>query len=110
MGALGPEMVEHPHQVVRVGAEIQRPLVIVAVAIAAGVPGHRMVARRERLHLIAPVAPVAADAVQEDDQFAGAGVLYGDARCGSDFIDIGFDHALRPWLTEKRAASGFKRK
>jgi hypothetical protein len=53
--------------------ELQRSLVVVGVAVAARVPRRRAKAPREELDLVAPVAAVAADAVQEQDQLAAAG-------------------------------------
>jgi hypothetical protein len=48
-------------------AEVQRAFVIVRIAVAARVPGDGGEAAREELELRIPRAPVAADAVQEDD-------------------------------------------
>ena len=94
------EVVEHAHDVVGVVGEREGTFIVVAVAVAARVPGDGVEERREGRHLVRPVAPVAADAVQEDDEIALAGVLDGDMRRGADLDDGGRGHAGLSWLTE----------
>jgi hypothetical protein len=64
--------------------ELQRPSVIVRVAIAARIPRSGGETLREELDLTAPVVAVAADAVQEQDERALAGYGDGDARRRAD--------------------------
>src|SRR5688572_1967223 len=92
MGSARAELVEHAAQV---GAEIsegERPFVVVTVAIPPGIPDRYMEAIGERLHLVAPVLAVAADAVHEHHQRPGAGVLDRDARCGADQAKLARRH------------------
>ena len=64
--------------------ELQRAFVVLGVAVAARVPGGGPEMAREELDLACPVAPAAADAVQEEEQGAFAGDRHGKARRGPD--------------------------
>jgi len=80
-------MIEHAGEIVGIAAEVQRPLVIVAIAVAAGIPGRSMIIRSKGLDLVRPVEPIAPDTMQKNDQFAFAVVLDGDARGVAELFD-----------------------
>ena len=82
------EMVEHAHEVVAEVVVGERPLVVVAQAVAARIPRHRMEMLGEGRQLVAPVGAVAADAVQEDDQRALAHAIDRDARRRADMLGL----------------------
>ena len=77
------EVVHDPQHVGGEVVELERSGVVVRGAVPARVPGRRLEARGEDRQLLAPVVPVAADAVQEQDQRAGAVHVERDARGGS---------------------------
>jgi hypothetical protein len=65
--------------------ELQRAFVVVRVAVTARIPGGGAVSMRgEEIDLAGPVAPVAADAVEKQDQLAMAGDSNRKARCRLD--------------------------
>jgi hypothetical protein len=79
-------MIEHAQQIVaNIGKPI-RSIVIVAIAMAARVPGSRSESRREIIDLIMPVETAETIAVQEHDQLAAACDIDCDARSFS-YID-----------------------
>src|SRR6185312_11887638 len=60
--------------------ELQRTVVVLGVAVATRVPRGRFEAAREELDLAIPVAPVAADAMQQENERSLAGDGDGKAR------------------------------
>ena len=96
----GLEMVEHAHEVARVVEEVERPLVVVALAVAARVPGDRVPVPGEGGEIGMPVALVAADAVQEHHEVARAHVIDGDVRRRSDAHRAPGCHVASPWFLE----------
>ena len=89
MGLPDAVIVQQAGEIVGEIAEIQRPLVIVAVAVAAGVPRDRPEAvSGEGLDLLGPVGSVAADAVHEDEQGAVSGLVDGEIRWAGDFSEL----------------------
>jgi hypothetical protein len=69
------EMIGDAQQVAgEVLLELQRTVIVLGVAVAARVPRRRLEAAREELELARPVAPAAADAMQEENE----GTLAGD--------------------------------
>jgi hypothetical protein len=77
-------MIEHPHEVGREDRELERAFVVVGIAVAARVPGGGAISRGEERELRVPVAAVAADAVQEDEELALARERQREARRGTD--------------------------
>jgi hypothetical protein len=77
-------LVEHALEVAAEIGKIERPGVILGVAVAARIPGHGAVAPRERFDLPVPVVPVAADAVQEEYEGPGARDRERNARLRAD--------------------------
>jgi hypothetical protein len=77
-------MIEHPLEIGRERRELERALVVVGIAVAARVPGGGAIARGEERELGVPVAAVAADAVQEDEELALARERQREARRGAD--------------------------
>jgi hypothetical protein len=78
------EVIEHAREIGRERRELERTFVVVGIAVAARVPGGDAIARGEERELRAPVAAVAADAVQEDDELALARERQREARRGRD--------------------------
>jgi hypothetical protein len=64
--------------------EMQGFGVVVGVAVAARIPGRGLETLREELDLAGPVAPVAADAVEKEDQGPAAGDRDSETRCRFD--------------------------
>ena len=91
MGALDLEMVQQPSEVVGEIREVERAFVIVGEAVAARIPrdGAKAVGGECR-ELIAPVRPMAPDAVKKDDDRPFAGGIEGDA--GSTGDALGGEH------------------
>jgi hypothetical protein len=85
----GAEVLRHAQHVADQVLELQPALVVVGLAEAARVPRGDLEAVREALQLRRPVAAVAADAVQQQDQAAGARDRYGEARRGPDEDGLG---------------------
>ena len=75
------EMVGDAHHVGgEVLIELQRAFIVLGIAVAPRVPGGGPEVGREEFDLPRPVAPAAADAVQEEEESAFAGDRYGQAR------------------------------
>ena len=89
MGLLGPEVIEQAEQIAGEILKIEAAGVIVAVAIAAGVPGDGVKMRREGFDLLGPIAAVATDPMHQHQQLAVAGVV--DADLGIFEDTFGFD-------------------
>jgi hypothetical protein len=89
--------------VAREMVELQGALVVVRFAVAARIPCRRGVVLREVFELLAPVAVVAADAVQEEEQrpFARDGDC--DARRGTDVDGFQGYSAFAPEIFTARA-------
>ncbi len=102
----GLEMVEHAHEIARVIHEIERPLVIVALAVAARVPGDRMPVPGKGCEIGMPVALVAADSMQEHRQMPRAHVIDGNVRRRSDANRGPPGHVASPWFLEYARAKG----
>jgi hypothetical protein len=64
--------------------ELQRAVVVVGIAVAARVPGSGLEVVREEFDLAGPVAPVAADAVEKEDEGPAAGDRDSETRCRFD--------------------------
>src|SRR5580704_9017180 len=96
MGAWRVEAIEHPDKIKGEVTEIERPVVIVAIAVAARIPGDRMKAIAEGGNLVVPVGAVAADAVQENHERSGAGVIDCEARRPWDYVSRPCRHAATP--------------
>jgi hypothetical protein len=95
--------IDHPQHVGAEIIELQRPVVIVRVAVAARVPGNRLIGRRERRELRVPMAPIAADAVQEQEQGSAAGDAQRDARRTGDQDGFQGYSAFAPEIFTARA-------
>jgi hypothetical protein len=78
------QVIQDAQQVVGEVLEAQRPVVVLRVAVAACIPRGCLELPREELQLRMPVRPVAADAVQEDDERAAARNAQRDARRTGD--------------------------
>jgi hypothetical protein len=85
MQLVGLEVLGEAHDIAGEMVELQRAFVVVRVAVAARIPGGGAVPMLgEELDLAGPVAPVAADAVEKQDQLAMAGDRNRKARCRLD--------------------------
>ena len=84
MRARGAEMIEHAQEIVAEVAEIERSVIVLAVAIAARIPGNCGEIGGEDRKLVAPIAAIAADAVQEDEQRSAPFDIDSDARARLD--------------------------
>jgi hypothetical protein len=89
MGALCGEEIEHTQQVSAEIGEIERPLVVVALPVAAGVPGGGVEVAAEGPQLVVPVGAITANTVQADHQRTAAYVwstaILGAGRTSSVF-------------------------
>ena len=94
------EEVEHAGEVARIVDEVERAVVVVALAVAARVPCHGMPMLREGRQVGVPVALVAADPMQEDDEVARSHVVDRDMRRRSDARRGPAGHAAPPWFLE----------
>src|SRR5262249_6313878 len=74
------EMIEHATQIVSEVAEVERPFIVVAVAVAARIPGRRVEIAGEYWKLFSPVRAVPREAVKEDQERSPADVLDCDLR------------------------------
>ena len=64
------ELIEHPQKIGRERRKLERSFVVVGIAVAARVPRRRAIPGVKERELRRPVAAVAADAVQEDEELA----------------------------------------
>ena len=97
------EVLDDAHHVgAEVLVELQRPFIVVGVAVAARVPGGGAKALGEEFDLVAPVAPVAADAVQEEQQRPAAGDRDGEPRRRLDEDGVQGYSALAPEIFTAR--------
>src|SRR5436190_13963976 len=103
MRARHAEVLEHAQQVFAEHGEVERPFVVVGLTVAARVPGSRLVRAGEELHLRIPVLPPAANAMQEDEEFALARHRQGKARRGTDEDRIHRYSAFAPEMRTARA-------
>src|SRR5690349_13629934 len=87
MRLLNPEMVEDAPKIVGKIRDRERPLVIVAVAVAPRIPCENTEVRSEMGDLAAPVLAIAADAVQENERVASTFVPHRDARRRTDLLE-----------------------
>src|SRR5262249_26414231 len=87
------EMIEHATQIVSKVAEVERPFIVVAVAVATRIPGRRMEIGGEHWKLISPVGAVPTDAVKEDRERSGADVLDGYLRRPGHHQVLGLRHS-----------------
>jgi hypothetical protein len=74
------EPVDDAQQIGNEIVERERPIVVVARAVASRIPGNSFEVRGERRQLRAPVGAIAADAVQKDEQRPSP--CTSTARCG----------------------------
>jgi hypothetical protein len=95
-------MVEDPDQVGGEDVEIERPVVVLRVAVAARVPCRRSELSREEFDLRVPRAAVAADAVQEDDERSPARDGEGEPRRSADERRFQAYSALAPEIFTAR--------
>ena len=102
MSGAGAQMVQDPDQVAGEGAEFQRSLVVLGVAVAARVPRRRSEPPRDDLELRVPRAAVAADAVQEDDERSLARDSEGEPRRSADERRFQAYSALAPEIFTAR--------
>ena len=79
-------MIEQAQHVAGEIAEIERPVIVVRLAVAARVPGDRVELLGEDRDLVVPVGAVAADAVHEQDQRPLARMVEGDARLAGNVV------------------------
>jgi hypothetical protein len=83
MRFINREDINHAGQVVRDIGKAERAVIIVGIAIAAYIPGHRAIARLgESRELMCPGRSVSTDPVEKNHQRAVADIIDGDMRAG----------------------------
>src|SRR6266511_6397041 len=63
-----------------------RCIIVVGLAVTAGIPRDDGVVFGEGGELVVPVGAIAADAVHKDEQWAGALLIHGEAGCAGDVL------------------------
>src|SRR5438552_12463768 len=98
MNLPAPIEIDDLQYIAREIVEVARTIIILRIAIAAGIPGPRLEARREYIELVIPVFLAAADTMKKQQQWSFAGMFDGDLRRRADQIQSVWrcGHAFSP--------------